>query len=260
MLAREPARPRAFWERMLGRQPRSTMLATSWIPEGMLGHRGMLDRLGLRRAPTYVPAGLLATARGRLGRDGLHLRGAAPGMRWPGGTVGALAVGALVAAAVLPWMMIRGARQAMMGMNGRSLSVAQVMTRDVVTALPGATARELAELMERHNVGTVIISSNGQLRGLVTDRQLVTRCMARGLGPDACRAEEIMTAGPAGLVTASPEMDLLEAARLMGRHRVRRLPVVEGGTVVGILSVADLAGEVKEMVSSVMDELSRAER
>lgn len=221
---------------------------------------GLLDRI-MGRRPAAGPGDVLTDLRERfgMGREEMTVAG------MPLGTAAAIGAAAVASAVVLPKVMGWGVRQMPMGTMAppRAMSVAEVMTRDVVTAPPSATVRELAQLMERHNVGTVVIAEEGRLRGLVTDRQLATHCLARGMNPDTCRADEVMTAempGPGGVVTAHPHMDLLEAARLMGRHRIRRLPVVEDGRVVGILSVADLAGEVKDMVSAVMDEISHTER
>lgn len=147
------------------------------------------------------------------------------------------------------------------------MRVAEVMTKDVVVACPEATVKDVAELMERNNVGTVIITSaDGKLEGIVTDRKLVTDCVAKGCNPSDCKIESIMTGhlpGPLGagqLVTASPDMDVIDAARKLGENRIRRMPVVEdGGKVVGIVSASDLAEEVMEAVDGLLEELSKAE-
>lgn len=222
----------------------------------------LTDRLTGRRPLVDRTSDVLSDVRGRLvsRRRGPTIAGMSLG------TAAAVGAGAIASMVVLPRLMTsRGTRQGWGGTmaGSRTLSVGDVMTRDVVTASPDTTLQDLARLMESRNVGTVIITSDGQLRGLVTDRQIVTHGLARGMNPDSSRAEEIMTRetpGPGGVVTAHPRMDLLEAARLIGQHRIRRLPVVEDGRLVGILSVADLADEVKEMVSAMMDELSRAEK
>lgn len=140
-----------------------------------------------------------------------------------------------------------------------------MMTKEVVTACADATIRDVAELMAKNNVGTVIITDrDGRLEGLVTDRKLVTDCIAKGCDPSASRIDEIMTGklpGPLGLATATPDMDILDAAKQLGQRHVRRMPVVEdGGRVVGVLSEADLADEVKEAVDGLLEEISKAEK
>jgi CBS domain-containing protein len=139
------------------------------------------------------------------------------------------------------------------------------MTKDVVTASGNASVREVADLMAKHNVGTVIITDgDGKLEGLVTDRQLVTDCIAKGCNIDSSRVGEIMTGklpGAMGLVTASPDMDILDAAKQFGQSHIRRMPVVEdGGRLVGVLSEADIADELKDAVGGLLEEISKAEK
>lgn len=145
------------------------------------------------------------------------------------------------------------------------MRVAEVMTKDVVVACPEATVKDVAELMERNNVGTVIITSaDGKLEGIVTDRKLVTDCVAKGCNPNTQEIKDIMTGKTDGhigkLVTATPDMDVIDAARKLGENRIRRMPVVEdSGQVVGIVSASDLAEEVMEAVDGLLEELSKAE-
>ena len=144
------------------------------------------------------------------------------------------------------------------------MRVADVMTRDVVTACTDATIRDIADLMAKNNVGTVVITDrDGKLEGIVTDRQVVTKCIAEGCDPSTSRIEEIMTRempGPMGIVKASPDMDILDAARLLGQHHIRRMPVVEDSRVVGIVSEADLADEIMDAVAGILEEVSKAEK
>ncbi len=144
------------------------------------------------------------------------------------------------------------------------MRVADVMTKDVVTACPDATVKDIAELMARNNVGTVVITDGaGNLEGIVTDRKLVTDCIARGCDPSSTRVGDVMTSrmpGGMGLVTATPDMDIIDAARKLGENRVRRMPVVEDGRLVGIVSSADMAEEVMEAVDGILEEMAKAER
>ena len=108
------------------------------------------------------------------------------------------------------------------------------MNPAVVTVEPSSSAALAARLISRHNVGALpVCGGDGRLRGIVTDRDIVLRCVA---------AEEpvrdIMTRNCA---TVSPGDDCREATRLMAAQQVRRLPVTEGGKIVGIVSLGDLA-------------------
>jgi CBS domain-containing protein len=96
----------------------------------------------------------------------------------------------------------------------------------------------VAQLMRDHAVGSVVIcDSAGHPSAMVTDRDLAVRALAEDRPPD----EEIDQHASRPLVTGEPEMELEEAAALMVRHRVRRLPVVEAGGLVGIVTLDDIA-------------------
>jgi CBS domain-containing protein len=118
------------------------------------------------------------------------------------------------------------------------MQLRDLMTAGVVTAGPDADLRTVAALMRDHNVGSVVVcDSDGRPAAMVTDRDLAVRGMAeeRPLG------ENVRDHATRPLVTGDPEMDLEEAAALMVQHRIRRLPVVEGEELVGIVTLDDIA-------------------
>jgi len=84
----------------------------------------------------------------------------------------------------------------------------------------------------------VPVCEGKKILGVVTDRDLVISCMAADMDPKECNAREFMTANP---VTVTPDTDLEEAARIMGREQLRRLVVVEDGELVGMISLGDIA-------------------
>ena len=117
--------------------------------------------------------------------------------------------------------------------------VYDVMNRHVVTVSPAESARQAAKLMFRYNIGSVpAVDGNGRLRGIVTDRDILLRCIAADGDPDETPVGEIMTRS---ILTAAPDTQIPEAARRMSVGQVRRLPVVEGGRLVGMLALADIA-------------------
>lgn len=142
------------------------------------------------------------------------------------------------------------------------MKVRDIMTRQVVTAGRGTTARELARMMADQGVGSVIIAEGGEPKGIVTDRDLVVYCLAEGRNPDDCTADEIMSTGGllGGLAKVDADDDTLEAAKQMGSHKVRRLPVVDQGNVVGVVSAADLASELRTYVDALLVEEAKAAR
>jgi CBS domain-containing protein len=116
--------------------------------------------------------------------------------------------------------------------------LSEIMTAGVVTAAPETSAVEVARLMRDHRVGSVIIvDPAGSPVAMVTDRDLAVRVLAEGVSPDSPIAEHASRP----LICGEPEMELDEAAALMVQHRVRRLPVVAGEELVGIVSLDDIA-------------------
>lgn len=116
--------------------------------------------------------------------------------------------------------------------------ISDVMTEGVVTAPPDASVREVAELMRERNVGSVVlVGADGALAGFVTDRDLAVSVVADGREPSD-RAEDHASSP---VVTGSPEMHVEEAAELMVRHGIRRLPVIDGPRLTGIVTLDDLA-------------------
>ena len=112
------------------------------------------------------------------------------------------------------------------------------MTESVVTVEPSATAREVAELMRERNVGSVVlVDEDGAIVGFVTDRDLALGALTDGRDP----TDPVAAHGSSPVVTAEPGMDVEEAAELMVRHGIRRLPVLDGGRLSGIVTLDDLA-------------------
>lgn len=119
------------------------------------------------------------------------------------------------------------------------MKLKDIMTQTVVHIHPQESAAVAARLLANHNIGVLpVCDGNGTLCGVVTDRDLVIRCMATGHLPESTKVKDVMTAR---IVSASPQMDVAVAAYLMGREQVRRLPVVENGRLCGMVSVGDLA-------------------
>jgi CBS domain-containing protein len=118
------------------------------------------------------------------------------------------------------------------------MQLREIMTPGVVTAGADADLLSVAQLMRDHSVGSVVIcDSEGEPAAMVTDRDLAVRALAEERSP----AESVGEHASRPLVTGEPEMDLEEAAALMVQHRVRRLPIVEGDTLVGIVTLDDIA-------------------
>ena len=119
------------------------------------------------------------------------------------------------------------------------MKLQDIMTSRVVRIHPEETVTVAARALEHYNIGVLpVCGSDGKLCGLVTDRDLVIRCLACGKTPETTQVKDVMTKH---IVSAKPDMDAALAAGLMGREQIRRLPVVEEGKLCGMVSLGDLA-------------------
>jgi CBS domain-containing protein len=134
-------------------------------------------------------------------------------------------------------------------------SIKEVMTSEVRACEPNTTVVEAAKVMAQQDVGPVPIVEGRRLVGIVTDRDIVVRVVAEGRDPTSTTVDQIASRD---LVTVSPDEDLDEALNLLARHQVRRLPVVEGDRLVGIVAQADIARMGKDKkTGEVVEEISR---
>jgi CBS domain-containing protein len=132
--------------------------------------------------------------------------------------------------------------------------IREVMTENPSTCESSTPASEAAKVMARENVGSIPVVEGGRLVGVVTDRDLTVRVLAEERDPQATTVGSIASKD---VVAVAPDTDLDEALRLLARHQVRRLPVVEGDRLVGIVAQADVArqgddrdtGHVVEQIS-----------
>ncbi len=134
--------------------------------------------------------------------------------------------------------------------------VRDVMSSPVVTMDEDETTNKAANNMDMHDLGAVIVTNKaGKSIGIITERDLVIRVIAKNLKPDTVKAKEIMTTP---LVTIEPEATISDAARRMTRLDIRRLVVIYKGNLVGIISSKDILGVMPELIE-IMQERSRIE-
>jgi CBS domain-containing protein len=112
------------------------------------------------------------------------------------------------------------------------------MTRDPVVLPESATVRQAARAMWENDIGAVIVNRNGQVVGVVTDRDITVRAIASGMQPDKTRLGDICSRR---LVAVSPDEPVEQIVDTMRRKALRRLPVLEDGKPVGIVALGDLA-------------------
>lgn len=127
------------------------------------------------------------------------------------------------------------------------MKVRDIMTNPAIHISPTESVEVAARTLTHYNIGVLPVCGNdGKVCGLVTDRDLVTRCMASGRVPSQTTVRDIMTSQ---VTSVQPDMEAGVAAHLMGRQQVRRLPVVENGKLCGMVTLGDLA----KREQSIMD-------
>ncbi len=119
------------------------------------------------------------------------------------------------------------------------MKVQELMSGKLVRIAPEENAQVAARLLSRHNLGSLpVCTREGKLRGMLTDRDIVLRCVAAGEEPAQTKVSDIMTRR---LITVDADASVQKAAEIMAREQVRRLPVEQEGKLVGMLSLGDLA-------------------
>lgn len=117
------------------------------------------------------------------------------------------------------------------------MNVREIMTADVEMCTTETPILEVAAKMRTHDVGSIPITENGQLVGIITDRDIVTRAVADSLSLDTPVGKILSK----HMITGKPDMGIDEAAELMSSKQIRRLPIVENDRVVGIVALGDIA-------------------
>ena len=139
------------------------------------------------------------------------------------------------------------------------MKVRELMSDQVVSIAPDESAASAARLLSRHNIGALpVCDADKRILGIVTDRDIVLRCIAADNNPQATQVRDIMTGR---VFFLSPEDDLSAASEIMSREQVRRLPICEAGKLVGMLSLGDLAQrdmvEASEALSDICMNLQK---
>ena len=133
-----------------------------------------------------------------------------------------------------------------------SLTVRDVMTTEVITIDESASVREAARLMSEKNVGCLVVLRGGEPVGIITERDILVRVVAEGKDPDAVRVGWVMSSP---IIKGSPDMTIEEAARLMTNKRIKKLPIFEGGRMVGIITLTDIVSAqpyILEMLEDIL--------
>jgi CBS domain-containing protein len=120
----------------------------------------------------------------------------------------------------------------------KKMNVRKIMTTDITKATPENTLVYVATMMRDEDIGSLPIVDGNGLIGIITDRDIVIRAIADGKDPSTTKVEEVLSEE---LESVEPDTDVTDAADLMASRRIRRLPVVEDGQLVGMVSLGDIA-------------------
>lgn len=134
------------------------------------------------------------------------------------------------------------------------MQVRDIMSTRIVGVAPSMSVRDAAQMMNKNNIGSVPVVESGSVKGMLTDRDIVLRCVAEGRDATSVKVSDICSNGA---ISVRPDENVSDAIGLMSSEQVRRLPVVEGERIVGMLSFADVARERSGMeLSKAISEIS----
>lgn len=133
------------------------------------------------------------------------------------------------------------------------LLVRDIMARNVKTVRTDDTVLEAVKKMNKFQIGSVIVTNNGRPVGIITERNILQRIVEPCLDPAMVRAKDIMSSP---LITIDANAAIEEAAQIMARRHIKKLPIIEGGRVVGIVSTSDIVRTSPTQLS-ILEELLR---
>jgi CBS domain-containing protein len=129
------------------------------------------------------------------------------------------------------------------------------MVKDVVQIGSSMTVIDAVRIMDRNEIGCILIVDSGQTKGIITQRDLMEKVLERASDPRQVKVSDVMTKK---LVTGNPEMEIHEAANLMFKKKIKRLPIAEGGKLVGLVTLTNIARTVgvDKSLMEVVEKLS----
>ena len=120
------------------------------------------------------------------------------------------------------------------------LIVKDIMTKEIASVCSDDSIEKAAQLMKQYDVGSIPVCSQKKVVGIVTDRDIALRSVAPGQDTSQQKVCDIMTSNP---VVGNPDMDVHDAARIMSEKQIRRLPIVENNSLVGMVALGDISVE-----------------
>jgi len=125
------------------------------------------------------------------------------------------------------------------------LKVEDVMVESVITVDADSSVMKAVKIMNEHEIGCLVVTRKGKAVGIITERDLLRRVIAKSKNPSRIKVREIMTKP---LIAGQPDMDLEDATRLMFEKKIKKLPVVEHGRLLGLITLTDVARFQPQMI------------
>lgn len=126
-----------------------------------------------------------------------------------------------------------------------SLKVQDIMIKEVITVDEKSTVKQAADVMNRFEIGCLIVTKEGKAVGILTERDLLKRVVSEAKRPTSTKVLRVMSRP---IIVVEPDMDLEEAAKLMFKLKIKKLPVVESGKLMGLITLSDLARFQPQMI------------
>jgi len=133
------------------------------------------------------------------------------------------------------------------------MELKDIMVKNVITVNPNATVKDATKLMNKHNIGCLIVVSKGKVVGIVTERDILRKIVEASKDPEKTKISEIMSTK---LLVAAPNMDVVDAAKMMLQRKIKKLPIVTNKKLVGLVSLTDIARTVRiepEIINVIKD-------
>jgi CBS domain-containing protein len=118
------------------------------------------------------------------------------------------------------------------------MKIEEIMVKNVITLQRDLSALDAVKIMNQNRIGCLVVVDNGQIAGILTERDLLERVLEECKDPKETRVSEIMTKD---VMVGKPDLELVEAARLLFGKKVKKLPIVEGNLLVGLVTLTDIA-------------------
>jgi len=122
------------------------------------------------------------------------------------------------------------------------MEIEDIMIHKVITIDPNATIKQAAKLMNRHEIGCLIAAKQGKAMGIITERDLLKKVVEQSKNPEKTKVHEIMSKS---VIVGTPRMEIPDAVRLMLQKKIKKLPIVTEGKIIGLITLTDIARTTK---------------